>query len=50
MEKILGIIHTENIHVTAEAYDIALDIIPGNSDFDLNPGPSGCEVIMINIK
>ncbi|XP_030281249.1 hydrocephalus-inducing protein homolog isoform X1 [Sparus aurata] len=34
VEKILGIIHTENIHVTAEAYDIALDIIPdGCLDF-----------------
>lgn len=27
--KILGIVHTENIQVTAEAYDIALDISPG---------------------
>ncbi|KAI3370851.1 hypothetical protein L3Q82_007368 [Scortum barcoo] len=26
--KILGIVHTENIQVTAEAYDIALDISP----------------------
>ncbi|XP_073328914.1 hydrocephalus-inducing protein homolog [Pagrus major] len=34
VEKILGIIHTENIHLTAEAYDIALDIIPdGCLDF-----------------
>lgn len=29
VEKILGIVHTENIQVTAEAYDIALDITPG---------------------
>lgn len=29
VEKILGIVHTENIQVTAEAYDIALDISPG---------------------
>ncbi|XP_029009061.1 hydrocephalus-inducing protein homolog isoform X2 [Betta splendens] len=28
VEKILGIVHTENIQVTAEAYDIALDISP----------------------
>uniref|UniRef100_A0A8D0AXJ9 HYDIN axonemal central pair apparatus protein n=1 Tax=Sander lucioperca TaxID=283035 RepID=A0A8D0AXJ9_SANLU len=34
LEKILGIIHTENIQVTAEAYDIALDITPdGCLDF-----------------
>lgn len=25
-DGILGIVHTENIHVTAEAYDVALDI------------------------
>ncbi|XP_045894223.1 hydrocephalus-inducing protein homolog [Micropterus dolomieu] len=32
--KILGIVHTENIQVTAEAYDIALDISPdGCLDF-----------------
>lgn len=29
VEKILGIVHTENLQVTAEAYDIALDIAPG---------------------
>ena len=29
VEKILGIVQTENIQVTAEAYDIALDISPG---------------------
>lgn len=29
--KILGIVHTENIQVTAEAYDIALDISPGRN-------------------
>lgn len=29
VEKILGIVHTENLHITAEAYDIALDITPG---------------------
>ncbi|XP_035521672.1 hydrocephalus-inducing protein homolog [Morone saxatilis] len=28
VEKILGIVHTENLQVTAEAYDIALDISP----------------------
>ncbi|XP_056273332.1 hydrocephalus-inducing protein homolog [Pseudoliparis swirei] len=34
VEKILGIVHTENIQVTAEAYDIALDITPdGCLDF-----------------
>ncbi|XP_028440234.1 hydrocephalus-inducing protein homolog [Perca flavescens] len=34
LEKILGIVHTENIQVTAEAYDIALDITPdGCLDF-----------------
>ncbi|XP_071313817.1 hydrocephalus-inducing protein homolog isoform X2 [Trachinotus anak] len=34
VEKILGIVHTENIQVTAEAYDIALDISPdGCLDF-----------------
>ncbi|XP_029378255.1 hydrocephalus-inducing protein homolog [Echeneis naucrates] len=31
VEKILGIVHTENIMVTAEAYDIALDISPDGS-------------------
>lgn len=29
VEKILGIVHTETIQVSAEAYDIALDISPG---------------------
>lgn len=29
VEKILGIVQTENIHVNAEAYDIALEISPG---------------------
>ncbi|XP_042266839.1 hydrocephalus-inducing protein homolog isoform X2 [Thunnus maccoyii] len=34
VEKILGVVHTENIQVTAEAYDIALDITPdGCLDF-----------------
>ncbi|KAF3689156.1 Hydrocephalus-inducing protein Hy-3 [Channa argus] len=34
VEKILGIVYTENIQVTAEAYDIALDITPdGCLDF-----------------
>ncbi|KAK2841889.1 hypothetical protein Q5P01_012089 [Channa striata] len=34
VEKILGIVSTENIQVTAEAYDIALDITPdGCLDF-----------------
>nr|XP_046249402.1 hydrocephalus-inducing protein homolog [Scatophagus argus] len=34
VEKILGIVHTENIQVTAEAYNIALDISPdGCLDF-----------------
>ncbi|KAF7656194.1 hypothetical protein LDENG_00045050 [Lucifuga dentata] len=34
VEKIVGIMHTENIQVTAEAYDIALDITPdGCLDF-----------------
>ncbi|XP_049928998.1 hydrocephalus-inducing protein homolog isoform X2 [Epinephelus moara] len=34
VEKILGIVHTENIVVTAEAYDIALEITPdGCLDF-----------------
>ncbi|KAM9351908.1 hydrocephalus-inducing protein homolog [Symphorus nematophorus] len=34
VEKILGIVHTENIQVTTEAYDIALDISPdGCLDF-----------------
>ncbi|XP_022605572.1 hydrocephalus-inducing protein homolog [Seriola dumerili] len=34
VEKILGIVHTENIQVTAEAYDIALDLSPdGFLDF-----------------
>ncbi|XP_070763174.1 hydrocephalus-inducing protein homolog [Enoplosus armatus] len=29
VEKILGIVHTENIQVTAEAYNMALEISPG---------------------
>lgn len=29
VEKIVGIVYTENIQVSAEAYDIALDISPG---------------------
>ncbi|XP_008288806.1 hydrocephalus-inducing protein homolog [Stegastes partitus] len=34
VEKIVGIVHTENIQVTAEAYDVSLDIIPdGHLDF-----------------
>ncbi|XP_032378415.1 hydrocephalus-inducing protein [Etheostoma spectabile] len=34
LEKILGVVHTENIQVTAEAYDITLDITPdGCLDF-----------------
>nr|XP_019962004.1 PREDICTED: hydrocephalus-inducing protein homolog [Paralichthys olivaceus] len=34
VEKIVGIVHTENIHVAAESYDIALDISPdGCLDF-----------------
>ncbi|KAM8861524.1 hydrocephalus-inducing protein homolog isoform 3-T3 [Synchiropus picturatus] len=34
VENIFGITHTENIHVTAEAYDVALDVIPdGHLDF-----------------
>lgn len=33
VEKILGIVHTENIQVTAEAYDIALDISPGRNQW-----------------
>ncbi|XP_076588631.1 hydrocephalus-inducing protein homolog [Chaetodon auriga] len=34
VEKILGILHTENIQVTVEAYDIALEILPdGSLDF-----------------
>lgn len=31
MEKILGIVHTENLPVTAEAYDVALEISPGKN-------------------
>ncbi|XP_069028847.1 hydrocephalus-inducing protein homolog [Embiotoca jacksoni] len=34
VEKILGTVHTENIQIIAEAYDIALDITPdGSLDF-----------------
>ncbi|KAM9376112.1 hydrocephalus-inducing protein-like [Pholidichthys leucotaenia] len=33
MEKIVGVMQTENIQVTAEAYDIAVDIIPDTLDF-----------------
>lgn len=29
MDKFVGIVYSENIQVTAEAYDIALDISPG---------------------
>lgn len=29
VEEILGIVHTENIQVTVEAYDIILDLSPG---------------------
>lgn len=28
-EKILGIVHSENLLVTAEAYDVALELSPG---------------------
>lgn len=31
VEKILGVVQTENIQVTAEAYDVALEIIPGTN-------------------
>ncbi len=31
VEKILGIVHTENMQVTAEAYEIALDILSGRN-------------------
>ncbi|XP_030613884.1 hydrocephalus-inducing protein homolog isoform X2 [Archocentrus centrarchus] len=34
VEKILGVVHTENIQVTAEAYDVDLEITPdGSLDF-----------------
>lgn len=36
MEKILGIVHTETIQVSAEAYDIALDISPGKISVELH--------------
>lgn len=29
MEKIIGILHTENIQVSVEAYDVDLKIEPG---------------------
>uniref|UniRef100_A0A3B4VD89 HYDIN axonemal central pair apparatus protein n=1 Tax=Seriola dumerili TaxID=41447 RepID=A0A3B4VD89_SERDU len=38
VEKILGIVHTENIQVTAEAYDIALDLSPGRNNGFLDFG------------
>lgn len=31
VQKILGVVHTENIEVAAECYDIALDITPGTN-------------------
>lgn len=31
VEDILGIVHTDYIQVSAEAYDIALDISPGKN-------------------
>lgn len=31
VEKILGVVHTENLQVSAEAYEIALDISPGRN-------------------
>lgn len=31
VEKILGVVHTENLQVSAEAYEIALDISPGGN-------------------
>ncbi|KAG7229797.1 hypothetical protein INR49_012446 [Caranx melampygus] len=34
VEKILGIVHTENIQVTAEAYDITLDLSPADGFLD----------------
>lgn len=36
VEKILGIVHTETIQVSAEAYDIALDISPGKKSVELH--------------
>lgn len=36
VEKILGIVHTETIQVSAEAYDIALDISPGKNSVQLH--------------
>lgn len=36
VEKILGIVHTETIQVSAEAYDIALDISPGKKSVALH--------------
>ncbi|XP_010776265.1 hydrocephalus-inducing protein homolog [Notothenia coriiceps] len=34
VEKILGVMQTENIQVTAEAYDVALEIIPADGCLD----------------
>ncbi|XP_034061831.1 LOW QUALITY PROTEIN: hydrocephalus-inducing protein homolog [Gymnodraco acuticeps] len=34
VEKILGVVQTENIQVTAEAYDVALEIIPADGCLD----------------
>lgn len=38
VEKILGVVYTENIQVTAEAYDVDLEISPGTNEiaFRLN--------------
>lgn len=38
VEKILGVVYTENIQVTAEAYDVDLEISPGTNEtaFHLN--------------
>uniref|UniRef100_A0A3P8U8F5 HYDIN axonemal central pair apparatus protein n=1 Tax=Amphiprion percula TaxID=161767 RepID=A0A3P8U8F5_AMPPE len=33
-EKIVGVVHTENIQVTAEAYDVALEISPTDGHLD----------------
>lgn len=32
VEKILGVVYTENIQVTAEAYDVDLEISPGTNE------------------
>lgn len=36
MEKIIGILHTENLTIHAEAYDVDLKIEPGTNYKTLN--------------